>query len=82
MVFIVLHYIITVNVSINKELYCNHINHVISSYIPPKCCKEKEPEDKQLCIAVHTINNNTCDTDPLDNLINKAQLTKLYITIS
>ena len=49
-----------------KICNCNHISHVISHYILPKCCKEKEPEDKQLCITVHTI-NNVCDTNPLDN---------------
>ena len=40
-----------------KSCNCNHINHVISYYIPPKYCKEKESEDEQSCIAVHTINN-------------------------
>ena len=52
-----------------KSSNCNHISHVISSYILPKCCKEKEPNAKQLCIAVHTI-NNICDADPLDNISN------------
>ena len=33
---------------------------------PPKSWEEKEPEDEQLCIAVHTI-NNICDINPLDN---------------
>ena len=50
-----------------KICNCNHISHVIFYYIPPKCCKEKEPEDEQLCIAVHTITNNICDANPLDN---------------
>ena len=49
-----------------KICNCYHISHVISHYIPPKCCKEKEPEDEQLCIALHTI-NNICDADILDN---------------
>ena len=31
----------------------------------PKCSKENEPDDEQLCIAVH-INNNICDVNPLD----------------
>ena len=48
----------------------------------PSVVKKKEPEDEQLCITVHTINNNICHTDPLDDLINKAQLTKPYIRIS
>ena len=51
---------------------CNHISHIISYYILPKCCEEKEPEDEQLCIAVHTINNNIHDANPLDNSSIKA----------
>ena len=50
---------------------CSHISHIISYYIPPKCCEEKEPEDKQLCTTVHTT-NNVCAADPLDNSSNKA----------
>ena len=45
------------------------------------CCKEKKPEDEQLCIEVHTI-NNICDTDPLDNKIIKHKKQALpYITV-
>ena len=58
---------------------CNHSSHV-SYYIPPKSCEEKEPEDEQLCITVHTINNNIRDADPLDNLSNKAQLRRHCLT--
>ena len=47
---------------------CINKSHIVS-YILPKCCEEKEPKDKQLCIAVHTITKNICDTDPLDNSI-------------
>ena len=54
-----------------KSYNCTYTSHVIS-YIPPKCCKEKEPEDEQLCNAVHTINNNICDAHPLGNSSNKA----------
>ena len=54
--------------------------YIVSYHIPPKCCKEKEPKVEQLCIAVHTINNNIQDADPLDNFSNKAQLTKQYLT--
>ena len=50
---------------------CNYISHIIFPYILPKCCKEKEPEDEQLFISVHTI-DNICGADPLDNLSNKA----------
>ena len=57
-----------------RSCNCYHISHIISYYIPPKCCEEKEPKDEQLCITVYTINNNKCDTDPIDNLIDKAQL--------
>ena len=63
-----------------KSYNCNHISHVISYYILPRCCKEKEPKDEQLCIAVHTINNNICAAYPLDNLSNKAQLIKHCLT--
>ena len=55
---------------------CTHISHVVCYCIPPKCCKEKKPEDEQLCIAVHTIDNTIHDANPLDNLSNKAQLSK------
>ena len=50
---------------------CNYIIHIISYYLLPKCCEEKEPEDDKLCITVHTV-NNICDADPLDNSSNKA----------
>ena len=33
--------------------------------------KTREPQDKQLCIAVYTINSR-CDADPLDNSSIKA----------
>ena len=57
-----------------KIYNCIHIIHIIFYYILLKCCKEKEPKDEQLCIAVHTINNNIHDANPLDNLSTKAQL--------
>ena len=31
-----------------KSYNCTYTSNVIS-YILPKCCKEKEPEDEQLC---------------------------------
>ena len=57
---------------------CNYTytSHIVSCYILPKCCKEKEPKDEQLCITVHTINNNICDASPLDNSSNIAQSSK------
>ena len=51
-----------------KIYNCMYTSHIVSYYILPKCCKKKEPKDEQLWIAVHTINNNICDVDPLDNL--------------
>ena len=63
-----------------KSCNCNHNSHIISCYIPPKCCKEKEPKEKELCIAVHTINNNICDTNPVDNLSIKGYLRQHCLT--
>ena len=63
-----------------KSCNCNHINHVISYYILPKCCKEKEPKDEQLCIAVHTINTNMHNADPLNNSSIKAKLRQHCLT--
>ena len=48
--------------------------------IPAKCCKEKEPDDEQLCITVHIINNNIHDANPLDNSINIAQSSEHCLT--
>ena len=55
-----------------KSHNCAYTIHIIS-YILPKCCKEKDPEDEQLCTTVHTINNNIQDADPLDKSSNKVQ---------
>ena len=64
-----------------KICNCTHTSHIISHYILPKSCKEKEPKDEQLCITVHIINNNICDADPLDNLsYNEAQLNEHCLT--
>ena len=49
-----------------KICNCTYTSHIVS-YVLPKCCEEKEPKDEQLCIVVHTINNNICDANPLDN---------------
>ena len=43
-------------------------------------CDEREPEDEQLCIVVHTINNSICDTNALDNLSIKAYLSQHCLT--
>ena len=66
--------------AIIKICNCTHISHIFSFYILPKCCKEKEPEDNQFCITVHTINNNICDADPIYNLHNKTQLSEHCLT--
>ena len=50
---------------------CTHISHIISFIYHLSVAKTREPEDKQLCMAVHTI-NNICDADPLDNSSIKA----------
>ena len=55
-----------------KNCNCTYTSHVVS-YILPKCCEEKEPEDEQLCIAVHTIYNNILNANPLNNSHNIAQ---------
>ena len=55
-----------------KICNCTYTSHVVSYYILLKFCEEKEPKDKQLCIAVHTINDNIHDSDPLDNASNIA----------
>ena len=60
--------------SINKELWLYLLVTLSLSDILPKCAKTSEPEDKQLCIAVHTINNNIHDADPLDKSSSKAQI--------
>ena len=63
-----------------KIYNCNHVSDIVSCYILPKCCKEREPEDEQLCITVQTINNNICDGNSLDNLSNKEKLSKYCLT--
>ena len=38
------------------------------------CAKTSKPEDEQLCITVHTVNNNICD---LSRLAQTSQVVKL-----
>ena len=47
---------------------CTYTSHVVS-YIPPKCCKVKEPKTRSCLIT-----NNVCDADVLHKSSNKAQL--------
>ena len=61
---------------------CTHTSHIFSCHTLPTCCEEKEPKDEQLCIEVHTINNNICDANPLDNSSNKAQLNQVLPCIT
>ena len=63
-----------------KSCNCNHVSHIISYYILPKCCEEREPEDKQLCIAVPAVNNNIRNADLLDNSSIKAYLRQHCLT--
>ena len=56
-----------------KSYNCIYTSHILSPVFHLSVAKTKEPEDDQLCITVHTINNNICDTDPLDNSSNRAQ---------
>ena len=62
-----------------KNCNSTYTSHIVS-YILPKCCKEKEPKDKQLGITVHIINNNIHDDNPLDNSSNIAKSSKHYLT--
>ena len=48
--------------------------------IPPKCCEEKGPKCEQLCIAVHTINNNICDDNPLNKSSNTLKSSEHCLT--
>ena len=54
-----------------KICNCTHISHVVSFKSHLSVVKTREPEDEQLCIAVHTV-NILCDADPQDNSTNKA----------
>ena len=51
----------------------------IESYILPKCCKEKEPKDEQLCIAVHKL-TNMHDANPLDKTSTTVQKSEHCLT--
>ena len=53
-----------------KSYNCTYTSHVLSPIFHLSIVKTREPKDKQLCIAAHPINNNICDTDPLDNSSN------------
>ena len=63
-----------------KIYNCIYISHIFSSHILAKWCKEKEPEDEQVNITVHTKNNNIYDANPLDNSSNIIQPSKHCLT--
>ena len=65
-----------------KSYYCTYISHIISLTFCLSVAKTREPKDEQLCIAVHTINNNIHVTKPLSNSsIKETDKTALsYIT--
>ena len=67
--FTILHYfvLIRVNVSINRVVIVIILVMLSLSYISPHSVKTRESKEEQLHIAVHTINSNICDADPLDN---------------
>ena len=52
-----------------KNYNCTYTGHVVSYYTALSVAQRKEPEEKQLCINVHTINNNICDANPLDDKV-------------
>ena len=65
-----------------KSYYCTYISHILSPVFHLSVVKTGKPEDEQLCITVHTINNSLHDADPLDNSSCKAQIKwQPYITI-
>ena len=57
-----------------KSYNCTYASHILSLVFCLRFAKTREPKDEQLCIAVHRIINSICDTKPLDNLGNKAQI--------
>ena len=63
-----------------KNYKCTYTSHVFSLVFYLSVAKTREPKDKQLCIAVHTRNNNIYDADPLDNSSNKIQVEQQCLT--
>ena len=55
-----------------KSYNYTYASHVLSPIFYLSVAKTRGPEEEQLCIAVHTI-NNICHGDPLDNSSSKAQ---------
>ena len=66
-------FVMILKLSINKVIIIL-ISHIISLTFHLGVVKTSKPKDKQLCTTVHTISNNICDTDPLDNSSIEAQI--------
>ena len=47
-----------------KRYNCTYASHILSLVFHLSVAKTREPKDEQLCIAVHTINDDNCDADP------------------
>ena len=62
-----------------KSHNCIYTNQILSPIFYLSVEKTREPKDKQLCIAVHTINRYIHDADPLDNSSNKAYVTHMKL---
>ena len=67
------------NLALIKSYNCIYYSHYLFD-IPPKCTKTSEPEDEQLCITVHTLNDNICDINPLDNSSSIGQINPHCLT--
>ena len=63
-----------------KSYNCTYVGHALSPVFCLSVAKTREPKDKQLCITVHTLNNNIHDADPPDNSSNKAQVKQHCLT--
>ena len=65
---------------LKKRYNCTYTSHVLSSVLHLSVVKIREPEDEELCIAVHNINNNIHDANPQDNSSSKAQIKQHCLT--
>ena len=65
--------------SYNKQVNTLYTVVVSPSYIPPKCAKTREHEDKHCVSWCTRISYNICNPIPLDNLKNHTALP--YITV-
>ena len=63
-----------------KSYNCTYVSPVISLIFCLSVVKTREPEDKQLCITVHTINDTIHDANPLDNSSSKEKIKQHCLT--